>query len=81
MLHPYKRRNKQTNKSNGILPFATALTDLEGIMLNEVRQRKTNAIRFHLCMQSEKQNKQKETDSDTGANCSVIARGEEGRGN
>ena len=32
-------------------------------------------------MQSEKQNKHNKTDSDTGVNCSMIARREKSRGN
>ena len=31
-----------SHKKNEILPFATALMDLEGIMLSEISQRKTN---------------------------------------
>ena len=31
-------------KKNEILPFTTTWMDLEGIMLSEFRQRKTNAI-------------------------------------
>ena len=30
------------HKKNEILPFATALMDLEGIMLSKISQRKTN---------------------------------------
>ena len=37
------------HKKNEILPFATAWIDLEGIMLNEISQRKTNTVDFHLC--------------------------------
>ena len=31
-------------KKNKILPFATTLMDLEGIMLSEINQTKTNTI-------------------------------------
>ena len=31
-------------KKNEILPFVTTWMDLEGIMLSEIRQRKTNII-------------------------------------
>ena len=31
-------------KKNEILPFVTTWTDLEGIMLSEVRQKKTNTV-------------------------------------
>ena len=34
-------------KKNEILPFATAQIDLEGIMLSEISQTKTNTIYFH----------------------------------
>ena len=44
-------------KQNEILPFATAWIDLEGIMLIEVRQRKTNTIWFHSYVESKEQNK------------------------
>ena len=33
---------------NEILLLATTWMDLEGIMLGEITQRKTNTIRFHL---------------------------------
>ena len=33
-----------SHKKNGILSFATMWMDLENIMLNEIRQRKTNAV-------------------------------------
>ena len=35
-------------EKNDILPFAV---DVEGIMLSELSQRKTNTICFHLCME------------------------------
>ena len=31
-------------KKNGILPFVTTWMDLEGIMLNEISQKKTNTV-------------------------------------
>ena len=37
-----------------ILPFSTTWMNLEGNMLNKVRQRKTNAMSSHLYMESEK---------------------------
>ena len=44
-------------KKNEILPFAPTWTDLEGITLNEISQRKTNTIGFHLYVESKtKQN-------------------------
>ena len=50
-------------KKDEILPVAATWIDLEGIMLSEIRQRKTNTIWFHLYMKSkeEKQAKQKQT--------------------
>ena len=35
-------------KKNEILPFATMWMDLEGIMLSEISQRKTNTVCYHL---------------------------------
>ena len=37
-----------------ILPFATTWMELEGIMLSEVSQRKTDTLGSHLCVESEK---------------------------
>ena len=37
-----------------ILPFSTSCMNLEGDMLNKLRQRKTNAMSSHLYMESEK---------------------------
>ena len=45
-------------KENDILPFVTAWVDLEGVMLSEISQRKTNTIWFHLNVESKIQNKQ-----------------------
>ena len=36
------------------MPFATAWMDLEGIMLNEISQRKTNTILFQSYIESKK---------------------------
>ena len=44
-------------KRNEIFPFATTWTNLEGIMLSETSQRKTNTAWFHLYVDSKKQNK------------------------
>ena len=35
-------------KKNEILPFATTWMDLEGIMLSEISQTKTNTVCYHL---------------------------------
>ena len=37
-----------SHKKNKILPFVTTWLDLEGTMLSEISQRKTNIILFHL---------------------------------
>jgi len=46
----YTREYYSDIKKNGILPFATTWMDLEGIMLSEISQRKTNTIWFHSCV-------------------------------
>ena len=53
-------------KKNKILPFVTTWMDLEGIVLGEVSQRKTNTTLFHLCVKPKDQYKRTnktETDS------------------
>ena len=44
-------------RKNEILPFAATWMELEGIMLNEIRQRKTDIICFHLYVELEKLNR------------------------
>ena len=47
-----------SHKKNEILPFAATWIDLEGIMLSEISQtRKTNAVWYHLYVESKKYNK------------------------
>ena len=41
-----------SHKKNEILPFLMTQVDLEGVMLSEINQRKTNTIRCHLYVQS-----------------------------
>ena len=55
-------------KMNEILPFATTWMDLEGIILSDISQTKTNTVCYHLYVESKKikQTKEynkKETDS------------------
>ena len=42
---------------NEILLSATTWMDLEGILLSKISQRKTNTVRYHSLMESEKYNK------------------------
>ena len=42
--YTYTMESYSAIKKNEILPFATMWMELEGIMLNEISQRKTNII-------------------------------------
>ena len=42
-------------EKNEILPFAATWMDLEGIMLSEISQTKTNVLCYHLYVESKKQ--------------------------
>ena len=70
-------------KKNEILPHAAMWMNLEGIMLNEISQRKTNTVWYHLYVKSKKiqqctESNKKEADSQIQrTNCS----GEWGRDN
>ena len=44
-----------TIKKNEILPSVTKWIDLESVILREIRQRKKNAVWFHLYVESKKQ--------------------------
>ena len=44
-------------KKDVILPFEIMWMDPESIMLSEIRQKKTNIVRFHSYVESIKQNK------------------------
>ena len=44
MVHRYTMEYYSAIKKREILPFATAWIDLEGSMLSEVSQRKTNTV-------------------------------------
>ena len=44
-------------RKNEILPFATMWTELEGIMLSDISQRKTDIIYFHSYVEFEKLNR------------------------
>ena len=53
-------------KKNEILPFATVWMDLEGIMLSEINQTKTNNLCFHSDVGSKKMNEQNENKNKLG---------------
>ena len=52
--HKHTMEYYSTIKKSGILPSATTWMDLEGIMLSEVGQTKTNIACFHLYVESKK---------------------------
>ena len=58
MEYSLATEKNKIQKKNKILPFAIAWMDLEGIMLSEISQRKTNTIQFHLCVEPKEQTKQ-----------------------
>ena len=47
MWYIYTMEYYSAIKKNETLPFATTWMELEGIMLSEISQRKTNIILFH----------------------------------
>ena len=55
--HIFIKKYYSAIKKKDILPFMTTWIDLEGIMLREIRQRKTNTIWFHSYRESKQQNK------------------------
>ena len=57
MLYTYTMEYYSAIKKDEMMPFTTTWLDLEGIMLNEVSQRKTNTIRYHLYAESKKYSK------------------------
>jgi len=55
VIHTYTHNAKVlTIKNNEMLPFATTWMDLEGIVLNKIRLRKTNTICDHLYVEYRK---------------------------
>ena len=47
MVHIYTTEYYSVIKKNETLPVVTICMDLEGIMISEISQTKTNTIRFH----------------------------------
>ena len=47
MWYVYTMEYYSAIKKNKILPFAATWMDLEGMMLSEIRQRKTNTVCYH----------------------------------
>ena len=43
-----------SHKNNEIMPFAITWMNLEGIMLSEISQTKTNTVCYHLYVESKK---------------------------
>ena len=53
-------------KKNENLPLAERGMDLEGIMLSEISQRKTNSVWYHLYVESKKERKKELIDTEVG---------------
>ena len=49
VVHIYTMEYYLVIKKNKIMPFAATWKQLEIIILGEVRKRKANNIRYHLC--------------------------------
>ena len=49
----YTMEHYSAMKRNKILPFAATWIDLEGIMLSEISQRKTNTVWYHVYVELE----------------------------
>ena len=58
MWYIYAMEYYSAIKKNEILPFATTWMELEGIMLSEISQTKTNTVRFHRYTESKNKAKQ-----------------------
>ena len=54
MVYIYTMEYYSAVKKSKILPLAATWMDLEGIMLSEISQRKTNTICYHLYVESKK---------------------------
>ena len=50
----YTMEHYLATKRNEILPFAATWIDLEGIMLSEISQRKTNTVWYHVYVELKK---------------------------
>ena len=53
MVCRYTMEHYSAMKRNKILPFAATWIDLEGIMLSEISQRKTNTVWYHVYVELE----------------------------
>ena len=54
MWYVYKMEYYSAIKKDEIMPHAATLMDLEGVMLSEMRQQKTNIIWSHLYVEYKK---------------------------
>lgn len=59
--HVYSKDYLLNHRKNETLPSVTTWMDIEGVVLSSVSQRKTNATRFHLRVESKQDQRTNKT--------------------